>query len=319
MIPDVIEPPTIPAFDLGALNATKEGLIDRSRSLVDTANSGQIDQSFGSNLNDVFEGMLGLIGTLANAVNSVPDLVKKSSVDRIPNPSVLKQLGRLNVSEVNKTIQSVKQSERERELEKSSKSIRLFNAINCEDKSAYKTVERAFKDQPKFTNPLKDAKSFFLGNPKSNKTVPIVVEFQTENHKTEFMSLIRDEKAENGKGIRYSASIHWPKDLSDRIKGWKDILNADPKNHDKDFYFSYRKNSKIIKIAMCKKNAAVRSWETMTTFPISAKNANFFFKGLPECLGGNPIVEKIVVNSTTESETLAIGEGKDSKSAPMEQ
>ena len=70
---------------------------------------------------------------------------------------------------------------------------------------------------------------------------------------------------------------------------------------------------------MCKKNAAVRSWETMTTFPISAKNANFFFKGLPECLGGNPIVEKIVVNSTPESETLAIGEGKDSESAPMEQ
>ena len=223
------------------------------------------------------------------------------------------------MSEVNKTVQSVKQSERERELEKSSKSVRLFNAINCEDESVFKTIERAFKDQPKFTNPLKDSKAFFLGNPKTNKTVPIVVEFQTESHKTEFMSAIRDEKAKNEKGVRYSASIHWPKDLSDRIKGWKDILNGDPKNQDKDFYFSYRKNSKVIKIATCKKNTAVRSWVHMTTFPIPAKNAKKNFKGLPECLGGDPTVEKIGVTLTPESKPDAICEGKDCESAPMEQ
>ena len=93
--------------------------------MVDTANSGQINQSFASNLADVFEGVFGLIGTLANVMNLVPDLVKKSSVNLIPNPSVLKQLGKLNMTEVNKTIQSVKQSESERELEKSSKSSNL--------------------------------------------------------------------------------------------------------------------------------------------------------------------------------------------------
>ena len=110
MTPDVINPPPPPAFDIGIFNATTESLRDKSKSMVDTANSGQINQSFASNLADVFEGVFGLIGTLANVMNLVPDLVKKSSVNLIPNPSVLKQLGKLNMTEVNKTIQSVKQS-----------------------------------------------------------------------------------------------------------------------------------------------------------------------------------------------------------------
>ena len=76
MIPDVINPPITPAFDIGLFNATKESLKDKSRSLVETANSGQIVQGFGSNLTDVFEGMLGLLGTLANAMNLVPELSK---------------------------------------------------------------------------------------------------------------------------------------------------------------------------------------------------------------------------------------------------
>ena len=317
MIPDVIAPPPIPEFDLKTFNEKKDELTLVSKSLVDNAK--KLDQNFGRDLDSFCEGMLALIGTLAKPLNSVPDLVKRSAVDKIPNPSVLKQLGKLNVAEVNKTILSVKQNERERELEKSSRSIRLFNAVNCEEESAFKTVERAFKDQPKFTNPLKDAKSFFLGNPKTSKTVPIVVEFQSENHKTEFMSAIRDEKAENENGTRYSASIHWPKDLSDRIKGWKEILNADPKHQDKDFYFSYRKNSKTIKIATCKKNATVRTWETLTTFPIPAKNAKKHFKGLPECLGGEPMMEKTVANLPTASNPPTISESKECEIAPMEQ
>ena len=70
---------------------------------------------------------------------------------------------------------------------------------------------------------------------------------------------------------------------------------------------------------MCKKNSVVRSWETMTTFPIPAKNAKKHFKGLPECLGGEPMMEKTVSNSTPASNTPTIGESKECEIAPMEQ
>ena len=75
----------------------------------------------------------------------------------------------------------------------------------------------------------------------------------------------------------------------------------------------------MIKIASCKKSSAVRSWVHLTTFPIPAKNAKKKFKGLPECLGGDPPAEKIEVTLTPEPEPDAICEGKDSESAPMEQ
>ena len=133
------------------------------------------------------------------------------------------------------------------------------------------------------------------------------------------MSAIRDEYAVNESVVKYSASIHWPRDLSERIKGWKEKLYANPENQDKQFYFSYRKISKTIRIASCKNNAAVRTWLPFTSFPIPAKEAKGKFKGLSECLGGDPPVVKTPTYSILESVPSANCEVTDNVTAPMEQ
>ena len=320
LTPDVsIPPPPPPLIDCDSIRTTIETLKVMSNTSLDDANRGNIDTQYAGSLATIFDGVFDLLGKLVSAIEKIPNHVKQSSTNLIPNQSVLKQLVKLDVPEVHRTIQSVKSNDREKELEKCSKSVRLFNAINRGDENAYKTIERAFQDQPKFTNPLKDSKAFFLGNPKLNKTVPIVVEFQSESHKTEFMSAIRDENAANDNGVKYSASIHWPKDLSNRIKGWKEKLYADPENQDKQFYFSFRKNSKTIRIAQCKKNAAVRTWLPFSSFPIPSKEAKTKFKGLPECLGGDPPIANPPAPSILEPVPPTICEGTETETMPMEQ
>ena len=318
--PDVASPPPPPPLiDSEYIRSTIESLKFTCEDSISEGNRANIDSQYLGNIAKIFDGVFDLLGDLVSAVEKIPTFVKRSSTNLIPNQSVLKQLVKLDVPEVHRTIQSVKSNDREKELEKCSRSVRLFNAINHGDENAYKTIERAFQDQPKFTNPLKDSKAFFLGNPKLNKTIPIVIEFQSESHKTEFMSAIRDENAVNDSGVKYSASIHWPKDLSLRIKGWKEKLYANPDNHDKQFYFSYRKNSKMIKIAQCKKNAAVRTWLPFSSFPIPAKEAKAKFKGLPECLGGDPPVTVIPASSVLGSVPSANCEVTEVETVPMEQ
>ena len=75
----------------------------------------------------------------------------------------------------------------------------------------------------------------------------------------------------------------------------------------------------MIKIAQCKKNAAVRTWLPFSSFPIPAKEAKAKFKGLPECLGGDPPVTVIPASSILGSVPSANCEVTEVETVSMEQ
>ena len=288
--------PKMPEFDLKLIQASIESLRGMGDEIIKSAAAEGVSEIFARQVANAFSGYHNLIELFAQAMQTVPNYIQRSSSVLLPKPSVLKKIETLDIPEMNRTINSVRTTDRERELDRCSRSVRVFNVENRNDENAYQTINRTFDDLPRFKNPLLGSKCFFLGNPKANQTVPIVVEFSGEEKKTEFMSAIRknEENVFNSKGDRYSASIHWPKDLAERVKEWKQVLSANPKNDDLQFYFSYKKNAKMIKIASCKKNATTREWETFSTFPIPQKNAKKVFRGLPEILGGDPPVESTV-------------------------
>ena len=62
-----------------------------------------IDPQYAGNLASIFDRVFGLLGDLVNAIEKIPDHVKRSSTNLIPNQSVLMQLGNLNVPEVHRT------------------------------------------------------------------------------------------------------------------------------------------------------------------------------------------------------------------------
>ena len=281
-----------------------ESLKGMENQLNETAVKEGVSERWSKMVGSILAGFHEVISDLTKSVQKVPQYIMDTSALNAPKPSVLKKIEKLNVDEVKRTINAVKTSERERELDKCSRSIRLFNVENIGDENAYQTVSRTFKDFPEYNNSLHGFKSFFLGNPKKNKVTPIVIEFSSQDMKTDFMNLIRrgDSEIQNSQGGRYSASIHWPKDLADRIPGWKETLSANPENNNMQFYFSYKKNAKLIRIAKCKKDATNRIWEQFAVFPIPPKNAGKKFRGLPEILGGDPVVELAQVNIENQGE-----------------
>ena len=281
-----------------------ESLRGMEQQLNDTAVEEGVSEKWSKMVGNIFAGFHEVISDLTKSVQKVPQYIMDTSALNAPKPSVLKKIENLNVDEVKRTINTVRISERERELDKCSRSIRLFNVENIGDENAFQTVSRTFKDLPEYNNSLHGFKSFFLGNPKKNKVTPIVIEFSSLDSKTDFMNLTRkgDSEIQNSQGGKYSASIHWPKDLADRIPGWKETLAANPEHSNMQFYFSYKKNSKLIRIAKCKKDATNRIWEQFAVFPIPPKLAGKKFKGLPEILGGDPVVETAPIETENQGE-----------------
>ena len=311
IVPEKVSNPTlIPKEIANDIAARVASLKVMEEEIMISAVSENIPFKWAEVVRNTFAGYHELISTLTKTISSVPKYVQAVSERNAPQPAIMRKLNSLNVTEVNKTINTVKTSEREKEIDKCGRSIRLFNIENNGDENAYSAINRAFNDLPLHKNYLAGSKCHFLGNPKTNRTVPVVVEFLDSEKKSQFMNVVKknEDDIRNSKGDKYSASIHWPKDIADRLNGWKKKLSENPDFEGMQFYFSYRSGSKQIRVGKCKIGSAERVWEQIALFPIPPKLAKEKFKGLPEILGGDPKTPETMADNVPTDSNITGGE-----------
>jgi hypothetical protein len=147
------------------------------------------------------------------------------------------------------------------------------------------TVKRVFSGFDIIENSIRNSSAYFLGKAAENATCPIVIEFANMDNKSTFMKQIK----EGGDDLPFNCSIHWPKDIMEKIAKWKPILESSKEHTGSQFYFSYSKSK--IKVSKCPKGTTERKWTEILNFPIPPKNGPKVFKGLPEIFGGPPAAQ----------------------------
>ena len=284
--PGTTQPHHTPApplnFDAKALENALTSLNAASTQAIASIDPNNSNPTLIHALNSVVKAQHEIFAIMSKFANSVQGYVVGQVSKASPDPKIVNKINNLNTQEIHHTVNRVRTTDREKEIEKSLRSARVFKIPNRQGEHANEAVKRAFEGHTIYSNALHNCKCFYLGKQAENPTVPIVVEFSDVAKKTEFMNELR----KNEENLPFTASIHWPKDLASRIKVWKATLEKSSDHQGSQFYFSY--NSNRIRISKRPDNNTNCKWEEIHSFPIPPKNAATSFRGLPCELGGPP-------------------------------